>query len=71
MIYETAPISSTSITPHLWIYRPQITVNHMILALEKDAPIGDLKVLRKFLHSVSTILFNLNIIISLSVRLMY
>ena len=54
MIYETASIESTNITPHLWIYRPQITIEHVAQSLEKDTSVtADLSVLREFLKNVS------------------
>ena len=52
MVYETVPITSNSIMPHLWIYRPLITIDHVSLSLEKDTESADLSVLREFLRQV-------------------
>ena len=55
MVYETVPITSNSIMPHLWIYRPLITIDHVSLSLEKDTESADLSVLREFLKQVHCI----------------
>ncbi|XP_019856417.1 PREDICTED: E3 ubiquitin-protein ligase rnf213-alpha-like [Amphimedon queenslandica] len=52
MIYETVPVISKSIMPHLWIYRPLITIDHVSLSLENDTRSADLNVLRQFLKQV-------------------
>ena len=52
MIYETSSITSTSIMPHLWIYRPQITIDHVTQSLEQKTSREDLKILKKFLNEV-------------------
>ena len=52
MVYETVPITNDSIIPHLWIYRPLITIDHVSLSLEKDTETADLKILRDFLKKV-------------------
>ena len=37
MVYEEGSYQSSSLTPHLWIYRPRITVEHVSQTLQNDA----------------------------------
>lgn len=59
MVYETVSITSTSIMPHLWIYRPQITIDHVSLSIEKETSTTDLRVLKDFLTRVSNHYFRI------------
>jgi hypothetical protein len=52
MIYERST-NSSSITPHLWIYRPQITIDHVTMSLQNTTVHADLKVLKEFLQKVN------------------
>ena len=52
MIYETLPITSTNIIPHLWIYRPQITIDHVAQSLQLDTTDKGLRILQEFLANV-------------------
>lgn len=55
MIYEQADYGNTSnIDPHLWIYRPIITLDHVArsLQLNKESMKGKVKVLEEFLEKV-------------------
>lgn len=54
MIYETAVIESTNVMHHLWIYRPQITVDHVAQSLQQTDGITELRVLEEFLKKVMT-----------------
>uniref|UniRef100_A0A1X7THX8 Uncharacterized protein n=1 Tax=Amphimedon queenslandica TaxID=400682 RepID=A0A1X7THX8_AMPQE len=52
MVYETGPTTSSSIMPHLWIYRPLITIDHVSLSLERNTKFAGLTVLKEFLKKV-------------------
>ena len=70
MVYETVPITSNSIMPHLWIYRPLITIDHVSLSLEKDTESADLRILRQFLKQVDMTINCLLIFDTLKVKLL-
>ena len=70
MIYETLPITSTNIIPHLWIYRPQITIDHLAQSLQLDTTDRGLRILQEFLAKVVFYLRALNKL-SLIYRLPY
>ena len=55
MIYEKANYDQTDkIDPHLWIYRPIITIDHVAKSLQqlKDSVKTDLTILQEFLKNV-------------------
>ena len=55
MIYEKANYDQTTkIDPHLWIYRPIITIDHVAKSLQqlKDSVKTDLTILQEFLKNV-------------------
>ena len=61
MIYETASITTTNIMPHLWIYRPQITIDHLAQSLlQLDTTNRGLRILQDFLAKVVFYLRALN-----------
>lgn len=39
--------------PHLWIYRPQITIDHVAQSLQQLTIDVDLKVIKEFLDKVA------------------
>ena len=51
MIYETAIVESTNVMNHLWIYRPQISVDHVAQSLQQNEK-AELRVLKEFLKKV-------------------
>ena len=59
MVYETLPRASTDIVPHLWIYRPQVTIDHVAQSLQHNTSVAGITILQKFLSKVVYIL-NLN-----------
>ena len=56
MIYEKKNYDATTkIDPHLWIYRPIITIDHVAQSLQQQKDLTntmDLKVLEEFLKNV-------------------
>ena len=53
MIYETASVTTTNIIPHLWIYRPQITIDHLAQSLlQLNRTDRGLRILQEFLAKV-------------------
>lgn len=58
MVYETSTVTSSNIMPHLWIYRPQITIDRVTQSMEQKTASDELKILKKFLSEVMLLLLN-------------
>ena len=52
MVYETLPIKSKNIVPHLWIYRPQVTIDHVAQSLQQNTSVEGITILQEFLSKV-------------------